>query len=62
MVGALAGRIEVGFRQDLIYKKEKIIICKVADKVCSSIDGGMQGWRKGWVDGWMEGREEITPS
>ena len=29
-----AGRIE-GFKQDLIYKKEKIIICKVADKVCS---------------------------
>lgn len=35
VVGALAGRIEVGFRQDLIYKKEKIIICKVSDKVCS---------------------------
>lgn len=33
--GALAGRIEVGFRQDLMYKKEKVIICKASDQVCS---------------------------
>ena len=33
--GALTERIEVGFKQDLIYKKGKIIIYKASDKVCS---------------------------
>ena len=59
--GALAGRAEVGFKQDLIYTGEKIIIYKASDKVrsaCSSMDGGTQGgggggvMDGGWKDGW----------
>lgn len=50
-----------GFRTEVCYKKEKIIIMKIQPEICV-IDGGMQGRRKEWVDGWMHGREGFTPS